>query len=84
MRESPRTVLTPREFEVMNLIREGLNQASIARELNISTETVKEHKSRVYRKLNVKTAIEAIIELQRRGYFQCECGEYVVRRGVND
>jgi DNA-binding NarL/FixJ family response regulator len=42
--------LTPREREVAALIARGLRNAEIARELVISTATVKDHVHRILRK----------------------------------
>ena len=51
-------VLTPREAEVMELLRSGRSNAEIAQALNISIETVRTHARRIYRKLGVKTRRE--------------------------
>lgn len=48
-------VLTPREAEVMELLRSGRSNAEIARDLHVSIETVRTHARRIYRKLGVKT-----------------------------
>jgi two-component system, NarL family, response regulator DesR len=51
-------VLTPREAEVMELLRRGRSNAEIARDLHVSIETVRTHARRIYRKLGVKTRRE--------------------------
>ena len=51
-------VLTPREAEVMELLRAGRSNGEIAHDLNISIETVRTHARRIYRKLGVKTRRE--------------------------
>ena len=51
-------VLTPREAEVMDLLRAGRSNAEIARDLHVSVETVRTHARRIYRKLGVKTRRE--------------------------
>jgi DNA-binding NarL/FixJ family response regulator len=51
-------VLTPREAEVMELLRAGRSNAEIARDLHVSIETVRTHARRIYRKLGIKTRRE--------------------------
>lgn len=51
-------VLTPREAEVMELLRNGRSNAEIAQALHVSIETVRTHARRIYRKLGVKTRRE--------------------------
>jgi DNA-binding NarL/FixJ family response regulator len=51
-------VLTPREAEVMDLLRSGRSNAEIAQALHVSVETVRTHARRIYRKLGVKTRRE--------------------------
>ncbi|HUF52182.1 MAG TPA: helix-turn-helix transcriptional regulator [Dehalococcoidia bacterium] len=52
-------LLTPRENEVLDLIRAGCTNPEIAERLNISVETVKQHVSQVLAKLGVATREEA-------------------------
>jgi DNA-binding NarL/FixJ family response regulator len=51
-------VLTPREAEVMELLRAGHSNAEIAQTLNVGIETVRTHARRIYRKLGVRTRRE--------------------------
>jgi DNA-binding NarL/FixJ family response regulator len=51
-------VLTPREAEVLELLRSGRSNAEIAHTLHVSVETVRTHARRIYRKLGVKTRRE--------------------------
>ena len=51
-------VLTPREAEVMDLLRAGRSNAEIAQALHVSIETVRTHARRIYRKLGVRTRRE--------------------------
>jgi DNA-binding NarL/FixJ family response regulator len=51
-------VLTAREAEVMDLLRDGRSNAEIAHTLQVSVETVRTHARRIYRKLGVKTRRE--------------------------
>ena len=50
--------LTEREREVMGLVVQGLPNKLIADQLNISVRTVEVHRSRVFEKMNVKSAVE--------------------------
>ena len=50
--------LTPREFEIVMLILEGYSNANIAKKLGISLGVVKNHKHRLYRKLDVTSERE--------------------------
>lgn len=52
------TLLTAREREVMNLILEGKYNKVIADELNISMRTVEAHRSRIFEKMAVRSAVE--------------------------
>jgi len=50
--------LTERERDVMRLVARGLPNKLIADELNISVRTVEVHRSRVFDKMDVKSAVE--------------------------
>ena len=50
--------LTPREQEVMRLVLAGKFNKVIADELNISMRTVEVHRSRVFEKMGVRSAVE--------------------------
>jgi len=50
--------LTERERDVMRLVIEGLPNKLIANQLDISVRTVEVHRSRVFDKMNVKSAVE--------------------------
>ncbi|MGE0229729.1 MAG: LuxR C-terminal-related transcriptional regulator [Dehalococcoidia bacterium] len=52
-------VLTPREWEVWGLLREGLTNAEIAERLGISANTAKYHVAEILGKLGVRTREEA-------------------------
>lgn len=53
--------LSPREHEVVQYMCKGLTNDEIAKEINIKTSTVKAHLKSVYKKLNVKNRVEAIL-----------------------
>lgn len=60
--------LTPREWEVAELVAKGLRNKGIALRLNISVDTVKSHLNHSFRKLNVDGRLAlAIIARSRLG-----------------
>lgn len=58
-------VLTRREQEVMDLIRQGLSNREIARALWISESTVKVHVRHAFEKIGVRSRTEAVAALAR-------------------
>ena len=56
--------LTPKQFQVLKLLQNGLLNKQIAFELNITEATVKAHISGVFRKLNVNTRTQAVLLLK--------------------
>jgi len=56
--------LTERERDVMRLIAAGLPNKLVADELNISVRTVEVHRSHVFEKMNVKSAVELVHTLR--------------------
>ena len=59
--------LTEREREVMQLVIEGHPNKRIADELGISVRTVEVHRSRVFEKMEVKSAVELANRLRDGG-----------------
>ncbi len=59
-------VLSPRETEVLSLVAEGLGNAEIARELNISLKTVQNHVANILQKMQVSDRTQAA--LRARGW----------------
>jgi DNA-binding NarL/FixJ family response regulator len=52
--------LTPREHEVLEMISRGLTMRQIATRLHISPRTVETHVAKLYRKLAVRTRVQAV------------------------
>ncbi len=52
--------LTPREFEILELIAQGMSNREIAGKLYVSENTVKTHSSRVFDKLGAKRRTQAV------------------------
>ena len=57
--------LTPRQGEVLTLLLKGLPNKLIARELNVSVDTVKDHVAAVLRTLNVNSRTQAVLAVSR-------------------
>lgn len=66
------TELTARERDVLGLICEGLADKEIAARLKLSPNTVRNHVSTVYSKLDVHSRSEAIVWARERGLFSSE------------
>jgi two-component system, NarL family, nitrate/nitrite response regulator NarL len=59
--------LTPRELEVIRLIAEGADNATIGRELSISPHTVKQYVTNIFGKLGVNSRVEVAVHAVRSG-----------------
>jgi two-component system, NarL family, response regulator LiaR len=57
----PRTVLSPREVEVLEMAALGLTNGQIALRLRVSVHAVKFHLAGIYRKLGVANRTEAAV-----------------------
>jgi len=56
----PHPHLTPRQTEVLRLLEQGRSTEQMARELHLSTETVRNHIRHMLRALNVHSRLEAV------------------------
>jgi len=52
--------ITPRQNEIIKLILKGFSTQEIADRLNVSVNTIKNHKQVLFRKVNVKSSVELI------------------------
>ncbi len=57
--------LTPRQTDVLSLLLKGLPNKLIARELNVSVDTVKDHVAAVLRALGVSSRTQAVLVVSR-------------------
>ena len=57
--------LTPRQTEVLRLLKKGRSTDQIAQELHLSTETVRNHVRHLLRALGVHTRLEAVAVARR-------------------
>jgi len=62
--------LSPREREVLQLIAEGKTNDEIAEVMSRSIHTVRNHRARLMRKLNVRTAAELVRVAESRGWIR--------------
>jgi two-component system response regulator DegU len=62
--------LTPREYEVLQLLAQGLDNAAIAEHLVVTKRTVQNHVSNIYGKLGVASRTEATLYALRHGWVQ--------------
>ena len=66
-RTAPTGDLTPRELEVLSLVRAGLANKQIARRLGISERTVKAHLTSVFTGIGVADRTQAALWAERHG-----------------
>lgn len=65
---TPTQVLTPREYEILQLIAAGCSNRALSSKLYISEKTVKNHVSAILRKMSVADRTAAVVESIRRGW----------------
>jgi DNA-binding NarL/FixJ family response regulator len=66
-RRTERPPLTPRELEVLRLVRVGLANKQIARRLGISERTVKAHLTSTFQRIGVVDRTQAALWAERHG-----------------
>jgi DNA-binding NarL/FixJ family response regulator len=64
------TALTPRELEILELMSGGLTMRQIATRLGISPRTVETHAAKLYRKLAVRTRVQAVARAASLGLIE--------------
>ena len=57
--------LTPREYEVMQLVATGMLNKQVGGELGMAEKTVKTHRAHVMQKLNITSVAELMVVLQK-------------------
>ena len=60
-------LLTPREREIVRHVALGLRNAEVARELDISEQTIKTHLNNIFHKLGVRDRVELALYAAREG-----------------
>lgn len=68
----PTGQLTSRELDVLRVASRGVSNKQIASELDLSPRTVQVHLGHVFRKLDVASRTEAVIEALRHGLVRLE------------
>ena len=69
LHERLQRLLTERQIEVLRLLSRGKPNKLIARELGISEGTVKIHLAAIFRALNVRNRVEAVVAAQQIRHF---------------
>jgi two component system response regulator len=64
---TPRTSLTPRELEVLQLVAAGASNRQIGHDLMLSEATVKSHLVHIYDKLGVRSRTSAVAAAREQG-----------------
>lgn len=68
--EDALAVLTPREKQILQLLVAGKDNGSIAEEIHLAEQTVRNAVSSIYSKINVSSRVEAVVFIRNRGLFQ--------------
>lgn len=64
--------ITPRQWETLLLLLDGLPNKQIASRMAIGTKTVEKHRQALYKKLEVDSPIRLLIAATKRGYIDVE------------
>ena len=62
-------VFTDREFEILSLIKDGMDSVDIGKKLFISPHTVDTHRRNILKKTGFHQCTELVIDLQEKGFF---------------
>ena len=68
--EAKLSKLSPRQIEVLQLVAEGYTNPDIAKQLQISTTTARDHAQSILQRLDVKSRAAAAVEGLRHGIFK--------------
>lgn len=60
-------VLTPRQYDVLKLLAQGLSNKAIAYQMHLSENTIRNHVVAILRQFNAQTRTGAVMAAQRRG-----------------
>lgn len=71
-----RLALSPREMEVLRLLRDGLSIPAIAMQMYISYSTAKSYVARLYQKLGAANRAQALMAAVQYGLVSCEPQTY--------
>lgn len=66
----PLSVLSQREWAILQLLARGCSNQEVGRQLFISEKTVKNHASNLFRKIGAQGRTQAVVEAVRRGWIR--------------
>jgi DNA-binding NarL/FixJ family response regulator len=66
-RQGLRSTISLRESEIIKLIADGMSNKEISCTLNLSEKTVKNHLSRIFSKLHIKSRTQVVIHAIKTG-----------------
>jgi DNA-binding NarL/FixJ family response regulator len=69
---TPRTTLSERELQVLQLVAKGLRNKEIGAALDIAEDTVKIHIKNIFGKLEVIDRTQAVVAASQRGFIQLD------------
>jgi DNA-binding NarL/FixJ family response regulator len=69
-RSEVQATLTPREQEILVMVSQGLTMQQAGRRLGISPRTVETHVAKLYRKLGVRTRLQAVARAAQLGLIE--------------
>ncbi|MEO6798029.1 MAG: response regulator transcription factor [Candidatus Dormibacter sp.] len=72
VRPAPASPLTPRELAVLTELSQGHDNATVARALRMSPNTVRTHVQNILAKMTVHSKLEAVSKAVREGWIQIE------------
>ncbi len=67
LNSSGKSLLTPREEQVVALVSEGLSNRQVAVELNLSEHTIKKYLFRIFEKLGISSRVELVLYAMNNG-----------------
>ena len=84
-RPAPATpMLTARQRSIIHLLQEGLDNQSIALEMNLSVKTIENHLTRIYRQLQVQSRLEAVNYVSQHPEVLGAIGQHVLQKKLTE
>lgn len=72
MTEAEKEILTPRDREILKLMKNGLTVKEASKRLFLSESTIKTHLRSIYQKLKVANRAQAVSKAIEKGYLELE------------
>ena len=63
-----KNTITPRQLEILNLVKSGYRDKAIATELSLSVGTIKSHLQNIFKRLRATNRTDAVIKAFKLGY----------------